>query len=211
LSDRNSSKDDEDTCDNEHDDDITSKTNTSKDNNGDFSSDNSSSDNDVKPKAKNKKSNGITFARVKKSSQHNKINVCDDMFNNLFSGDLKQEVAENVKKMTNSNSVPIYITGPFRNGKTCKSYWVVVYGDCDTAWMVQLVFIRGCLAQLLSCHQQSNINSKHCHTYEDINICKEEFGLESVWKCTPSTNKLINRLFLFTPVTQRTKISENKA
>ncbi len=62
-----------------------------------LSSDNSSSYNDVKPKAKNKKSNGITFARAKKSSQHNKINVRDDMFNNLFSGDLKQEVAENVK------------------------------------------------------------------------------------------------------------------
>ncbi len=98
LSDRNNSKDDEDTCDNEHDDDITSKPNTSKDDNGDFSSDNSSSDNGIKPKAKHKKSNGITFARAKKASQHNKINVRDDMFNNLFSGDLKQEVAENVKK-----------------------------------------------------------------------------------------------------------------
>ncbi len=97
-SDRNSSKDDKDMCDNEHDDDITSKTNTSQGDNGDFSSDNSSSDNDVKPKAKNKKSNGITCARAKKSSQHNKINVRDDMFNNSFSSDLKQEVAENVKK-----------------------------------------------------------------------------------------------------------------
>ncbi len=98
MSDRNSSKDDKDTCDNEHGDDITSKSNTSKDDNGDFSSDDSSSDNDIKPRAKNKKSDGITFARAKDSSQHNKINVHDDMFNNLFSGDLKQEVAENVKK-----------------------------------------------------------------------------------------------------------------
>ncbi len=117
------------------------------------------------------------------------------MFNNLFNGDLKQEVAENVKKMTNSNSVPIYITGPFCNGKTCKSYWVVVYGDCGTAWMVKPIFIIGYLAQLLSCHQQSNIDSNHCHTYEDINIRKEEFELESVWKRTPSTNELINRVF----------------
>ncbi len=70
MSDRNSRKDDKDTCDNEHDDDITSKTNTSEDDNGDFSSDDSSSDNDVKPKANNKKSDGITFARAKKSSQH---------------------------------------------------------------------------------------------------------------------------------------------
>ncbi len=97
LSDHNSSKDNDDTCDNEHDDDISSKSNTSKDDNGDFSSDDSSSDNDVKPKAKHKKINGITFTRAKKSSQHNKSNNCDDMFNNLFSGDLKQEVDENVK------------------------------------------------------------------------------------------------------------------
>ncbi len=54
-SDQNSSKDDKDTCDNEHDDDITSKTNTFEGDNCDFSSENSSSDNDVKPKAKNKK------------------------------------------------------------------------------------------------------------------------------------------------------------
>ncbi len=101
--------------------------------------------------------------------------------------------------------------GPFRNGITCKSYWVVVYGDCGTAWMVKSIFIRGYLAQLLSCHQQNNIDSNHCHTYEDINIRKEEFVLESVWKHTPSTNKLINRVFLFTPVTQGTKKLENKA
>jgi hypothetical protein len=135
-----------------------------------------------------KKSNGITFARAKKSSQHNKINARDDMINNLISGDLKQEVAENVKKMTNLNSVLIYITGPFRNGKTCKSYCVVFYGDCGTTWMVKSIFIRGYLAQLLSRHQQNNIDSNQCHTYEDINIRKEEFGLESVWKRTPSTN-----------------------
>ena len=140
--------------------------------------------NDMKPEAKNRK----------KSPQHNKSNLPDITFSNLFSGDLKQEVAENVKKMTNLNEVPIYIMGPFRNGKTCKSYWVVIYGDCGTAWMVKSVFIRGYLAQLLSRHRQSNIKSNHCHTYEDINIRKEEFGIESVWKRTPSTNKLVNRV-----------------
>jgi hypothetical protein len=141
-------------------------------------------DNDMKPEAKNRT----------KSLQHNKSNVPDITFNDLFSGDLKQEVAENVKKMTNLNKVPIYITGPFRNDKTCKSYWVVIYGDCGTAWMVKSLFIRGYLAQLLSCHGSSNIDSNHCHTYEDINIRKEEFGVESVWKRTPSTNKLVNRV-----------------
>jgi len=45
-------------------------------------------DNDMKPEAKN----------MKKSPQHNKSNLPDITFSNLFSGDLKQEVAENVKK-----------------------------------------------------------------------------------------------------------------
>ena len=35
----------------------------------------------------------------KKSSQDNKSNDRDDMCNNLFSGDLKEEVAKNVKKL----------------------------------------------------------------------------------------------------------------
>ena len=108
-----------------------------------------------------------------KSNQHNKSNAPDITLNDLFSGDLKQEVAENVKKMTNLNEVPIYITGPFRNDKTRKSYWVVIYGDCGTAWMVTSLFIRGYLAQLLSRNGSSNIDSNHCHTYEDINIRKE--------------------------------------
>ncbi len=141
-------------------------------------------DNDTKPEAKNRT----------KFMQHNKRNVPDISLNDLFSGDLKQEVAENVKKMTDLNEVPIYITGPFHNNKTRKSYWVVIYGDCGTAWMVKSLFIRGYLAQLLLRHGSSNIDSNHCHTYEDINIRKEEFGVESQWKRTPSTNKLVNRV-----------------
>ena len=45
-------------------------------------------DNDMKPEAKTRT----------KTSQHNKSNVSGITFNDLFSGDLKQEVAENVKK-----------------------------------------------------------------------------------------------------------------
>ena len=111
--------------------------------------------------------------------------------------------------MTNLNEVPIYITGPFRNDKTCKSYWVVIYGDCGTAWMVKSLFIRGYLAQLLSRHRPSNIDSNHCHTYEDINIRKEEFGVESVWKRTPSTNKLVNRFCFVYSCDTANKITKN--
>ena len=92
------------------------------------------------------------------------------MLDNLFSGDLKEEVAENVKKFTNLKSIPIYITGPFHNGKTCKSYWVVVYGECGTAWMLKSEFIRGYIEKLLSQHHRSNFNINHCTTYDDFNI-----------------------------------------
>ncbi len=56
-------------------------------------------DNDVKPESNNKKREGVTFASTKKPPQHNKSNDRNDMVNNLFSGDLKEEVAENVKKL----------------------------------------------------------------------------------------------------------------
>jgi hypothetical protein len=51
------------------------------------------------------------------------------MFKNLFSGDLKLKVAENVNKSSKSNSIGVYITGPFHDGKARKCHWVVVYGD----------------------------------------------------------------------------------
>jgi hypothetical protein len=55
--------------------------------------------NDVKPDSNNKKREGNTFASMKKSPQHNKSNDWNDRVNNLFSGNLKEEVAKNVKKL----------------------------------------------------------------------------------------------------------------
>ena len=79
----------------------------------------------VHPKAKKQSSdNSLKYA---KKSAHNEGNVEDVMFKNLFSGDLKLKVAENVNKSSKSNSIEVYITGPFGNSKTCKSHWVVVY------------------------------------------------------------------------------------
>ncbi len=84
-------------------------------------SDTTNEDNDElfndKPKAK-KQSNGHTLKSAKKSAQFNKSNVDDDMLKNLFTGNLKLEVAENVMKLSKSNSVKVYITGLFCNGKT---------------------------------------------------------------------------------------------
>jgi hypothetical protein len=102
------------------------------------------------------------------------------MFKNLFSGDLKLKVAENVNKSSKSNSTGVYIARPFCNSKTRKSHWVVVYGDNRNAWMLKSEFIRGYLSAVLPGHRQSIIDINHCHTYEDIHICKDEFSPESV-------------------------------
>jgi hypothetical protein len=74
----------------------------------------------VHPKAK-KQSSDNTLKYAKKSA-HNEGNVEDVMLKNLFSGDLKLKVAENVKKSSKSNSIGVYITGPFHNSKTRKSH-----------------------------------------------------------------------------------------
>jgi hypothetical protein len=54
------------------------------------------------------------------------------MFKKLFSGDLKLKVAENGNTSSKSNSIGVYITGPFCNGKTSKSHWVVVMEIMET-------------------------------------------------------------------------------
>jgi hypothetical protein len=92
---------------------------------------NASVSTNVHPKAK-KQSSDNTLKYAKKSA-HNESNVEDVTFKNLFSGDLKLKIAENVNKSSKTNSIGVYITGPFHNSKTCKSHWVVVYGDYGNA------------------------------------------------------------------------------
>jgi hypothetical protein len=75
----------------------------------------------------------ITEADLKKKmSQHVvetvKSNFEDgNVFKSICGGDLRDKIAEN--NTFKSNLVDIHITGPFRNKKTGRSHWVVVYGD----------------------------------------------------------------------------------
>ncbi len=59
--------------------------------------------------------------------------------------------------------------------------------------MLKSEFIHGYLSTVLPGHRQSIIDINHCHTYEDIHICKDEFGPESVWRRTSSTTGQTNR------------------
>jgi hypothetical protein len=106
---------------------------------------------------------------------------------------LKLKVAENVNKSSKSNSIGVYITGPFCNGKMHKSPWIVVYVDNGNAWMLKSEFKHGYLSAVLPGHGQSIIDINHCHTYEDIHICKDELKPDSVWRCRSSTTGKKNR------------------
>jgi hypothetical protein len=165
----------------------------------------------VHPKAK-KQSSDNTLNNVRKSA-HNESNVEDVMHKNLFCGDLKLKIAENVNKSSKSNSIGVYITGPFCNSKTCKSHWVVVYGDNGNSWMLKSEFIHGYLSAVLPGDGKSIIDINHCHTYEDIHIRKDEFGPDSVWRHRSSTTGQKNRsipriLFVYSCDTTNEKIGK---
>ena len=92
-----------------------------------------------------------------------------------------------------SDSVDIFITGPFRNEKHGKSNWIVVYGDYGSAWMLKSQFIKGYIGTLLTKVKKSDIDMAHSNSYYNINIPKYEFGKESVWR-QKDQSKTIKRL-----------------
>jgi hypothetical protein len=104
------------------------------------------------------------------------------IFNSICGNDLKKEVAKNVKSSMNSDTVDIFITGPFCNEKNGRSYWIAVYGDYGSAWTLKSQFIKGYIRTLLTKVKKSDINMAHSNSYYDINIRKYEFGKEIVWR-----------------------------
>ena len=96
-----------------------------------------------------------------------------------------------------TDTVDIFITGPFRNVKSGKSTWIGVFGDYGSAWALKSQFIKGCIGTLLTKFNKPNIDTDHSRYY-DINIRKYEYGKESVWKCKEQ-NKTNKRLsFVYT-------------
>ncbi len=65
------------------------------------------------------------------------------IFASINGGDLKKEVAKNVKSSMKTDTVDIFITGPFRNAKAGKSTWIAVFGDDRSAWILKSQFIKG--------------------------------------------------------------------
>ena len=127
-------------------------------------------------------------------------NVDEDasIFASINGDDLKKEVAKNVKSSMKSNTVDIFITGPFRNAKKGKSTWITVFGDYGSAWTLKSQFIKGYITALLKRIKTSNINISHTDSFYDVNIRKYEYGKESLWRRNDQ-NKTTKRLsFVFT-------------
>jgi hypothetical protein len=98
------------------------------------------------------------------------------IFDSICGNDLKKEVTNNVKLLMKSDSVDIFITGPFCNEKNGKSNWIVVYGDYGSAWTLKSQFIKGYIGTLVTKVKKSHIDMAHSNSYHDINIPKYEFG-----------------------------------
>ena len=97
-----------------------------------------------------------------------------------------------------TDTVNIFITGPFRNVKYGKSTWIGVFGDYGSAWTLKSQFIKGYIGTLLTKVNKPNIDTGQSSSYYDINICKYEYGEESVWK-RKEQNKTTKRLtFVYT-------------
>ncbi len=90
----------------------------------------------VNDKKTNKRSNSKSddLGEVNNSTfKFDNNNEDASIFDSILGNDLKKEVAKNVKLSMKTDTVDIFITGPFCNAKTGKSYCSVVYGDYGSA------------------------------------------------------------------------------
>jgi hypothetical protein len=119
------------------------------------------------------------------SNIHTKFDVDGDLFD-LCGGNFKEELSSNISKFIKSNLLDVYVTGPFNNGKSGKSHFVVIFGAFLKAWPLKDSFLRGyvhTLATKMNSVKDSKIDTNHCHLFKEINIRKHEFGKESEWRC----------------------------
>jgi hypothetical protein len=110
----------------------------------------------------------------------------------INAADLKQKLAQTINQsMTirnNAKHLEVHVSGPFRNHKSGKSYWIVVLGDNGQTWLIKPEFVTGYLQCLLSEIKMTTIDIGHYETYCEINIRQKEFGTESIWKRVQKNN-----------------------
>jgi hypothetical protein len=102
------------------------------------------------------------------------------------------------RKLLRTFTVAIFITGPFCNAKIGKSYWIIVFGDYRSAWTLTSQFIKGYIGTVLTKIKKPTNNIGHSRSYYDINICKCEFGKESVWRHKEQSKTTKRLSFMYT-------------
>ena len=130
------------------------------------------------PKKGNKKKENETLSYDIFDNDHEDASI----FASINGDDFKKEVAKNVKLSMKTNTVDIFITRPFCNTKTGKSIWIAVFGDYGSAWILKSQFLKGYIGTLLKRIKMPNIDIGHMDSFYDINICKYEYGKESLWR-----------------------------
>jgi hypothetical protein len=97
-----------------------------------------------------------------------------------------------------TDTVDIFITGPFRNAKTGKSSWIILCRDYGSAWTLKLQFFKGYIGILLTKIKKPTINIDHSSSFYDINIHKYEFGTEKVWRRKEQSKTTKRLSFMYT-------------
>jgi hypothetical protein len=97
-----------------------------------------------------------------------------------------------------TDTVYIFITGPFRNAKNWQELFDYSMRRYKSAWTPKSQFIKGYIGTVLTKIKRPTINIGPSGSYYDINIRKYEFGKESVWR-HKEQSKPTNRLsFVYT-------------
>ncbi len=73
-----------------------------------------------------------------------------------------------------------------------------MFGDYGSAWTLKSQFIKGYIGTVLTKIKKPTINIGHSSSYYDINICRYEFGKESVWRHKEQSKTTMRLSFVYT-------------
>jgi hypothetical protein len=131
------------------------------------------------------------FDKYQKSQQNHTGNCSTDdkdLNMDIFKSDsFAESLTKNLKEgqpKSNSGSVDVFISSPFRNTTSGFVHWSVVYGNFNDAWMLKASFLSAYVRTVLTSLHFENEDVLHTGSYYDFNIRSFEFGEASKWKRT---------------------------
>ncbi len=110
----------------------------------------------------------------------------------VFGGNFEAKLKTNTGLAMKSDALDVYVSGSFRNARTKKSQYVVVYGSFGKAWPLKASFLctyLHTLAGKMNSMRGAKFDVNHCHSYYDINTRKHGYGTENVWRCMSPRNR----------------------